>query len=918
MLSPFLIAVVAVGYLLTLFAIAYAVDRQPGHGAKAINSSLVYTLSLAIYCTSWTFYGSVGRAYKNGIEFMPIYLGPTLAFCLGWLLLRKILRVSKANRITSIASLISSRYGKSASLGGLIAATAVIGAVPYLALQLKAVSASFTTITGRSTLPIEPFSTPIFGDAGLWAAVLLTIFAMLFGSRSIQPGEHHHGMVAAVAFESLIKLVSLIAVGLFVGMALFDGFDDLFRKAAAIPDLESLVHFGGPSDHINWIALTFLSFAASICLPRQFQVMVVENVNERHLDRSLWLFPLYLFGINLFVLPIALAGRMLLPADADPDSIVLTLPLHASSPILAIVVFIGGLSASAGMIIVSTTALSTMVCNDLVMPILLQIRHRQLAARRDLIPLLLSIRRWSMAIIMGFGYVYMRYVGEDSPLVSIGLLSFVAVAQFFPSVLLGLFWRRATQVGASVGISLGILIWAYTLLVPSIANAGLLPDGFVVDGPFGIAVLKPYALFGMIGLSPVVHGLFWSMLANCGSLIGLSLLLRQTPIERAQAALFVDVFRGADAAQLWRRTAALPDLRTLVGRFLGHRQAEAAFLARARRRGLDPEGIEADAEMVLYAERLLAGAIGSASARVLVGSVVKEEPLGIAEVMRILDETSRVIEANRQLEEKSRALEVAGEELRRANERLKELDRLKDDFVSTVNHELRTPLTSIRSFSEILLDNPDLDVARRNEFCKIIVREAERLTRLINQMLDLARIQSGEIVARIAPIDLATVVRDATAAAGSLMRDKGIDLDFPTILGRYIVHADRDLLMQVVLNLLSNAAKFCPTVDGRVAISIVSPTAEWVELTVADNGPGIPRELREVVFERFRQVDNAVTGKPEGTGLGLTICRMIVTRLGGKIWIGDREEGGAVFTVRLRSTGADGTVSSDLAMQSAE
>ena len=900
MLNPVLIAAVAIGYLLVLFAIAYAVDRQPGHGARAINSSVVYTLSLAIYCTSWTFYGSVGRASKNGFEFLPIYLGPTLAFCLGWLLLRKMLRVSKANRITSIASFVASRYGKSASLGGLVAAVAVVGAVPYLALQLKAVSASFTTITHYTAVSVQPSPMPILGDAGLWAAVLLTVFAMLFGSRSIQPGEHHHGMVAAVAFESLVKLLSLFAVGIFVGFALFDGFGDLFRKAAAVPDLEPLFHFGGVSDQINWVSLIFLSFSASICLPRQFQVMIVENVNERHLDRSLWLFPLYLLAINLFVLPIALAGRMLLPADADPDNIVLTLPLLSGRPVLAIAVFIGGLSASAGMIIVSTTALSTMVCNDLVMPVLLKIGHRQLAARRDLIPLLLSIWRWAMVMVMGLGYVYMRYVGEEFPLVSIGLLSFDAVAQFFPAVLLGLFWRRATRIGALTGISLGFLIWVYTLLLPSIANAGLLPTSFIDDGPFGVELLKPYSLFGMIGLSPVVHSLFWSMVVNVGALVGLSLVSRQSPVERAQAALFVDVFRGAEAAQLWRRTAALPDLRTLVGRFLGHRQAEAAFLTRAQRRGLDPDSIDADAEMVLYAERLLAGAIGSASARALVGSVVKEEPLGIDEVMRILDETSRVIEANRQLEEKSHALEVAGEELRRANERLQELDRLKDEFVSTVNHELRTPLTSIRSFSEILLDNPDLDPERRREFSMIIVREAERLTRLINQMLDLARIQSGEIVAHSVPVNLFHVVRDAIASTSEVMREKDIAVEMSAHERDGAVLGDRDLLMQVLLNLLSNAAKFCPSVGGRVLISIHVPDAERVELTVTDNGPGIPRELREAVFERFRQVGSAMTGKPEGTGLGLTICRVITTRLGGSIWIEDNDGGGATLVVRLQ------------------
>ncbi|HEY1721263.1 MAG TPA: ATP-binding protein [Magnetospirillaceae bacterium] len=903
MVGPTLIAAIAIGYLLVLFALAYFVERQPGHGTRVINSSFVYTLSLATYCTSWTFYGSVGRASQGGIAFLPIYMGPTLAFCLGWVLLRKLLRVSRANRITSIASLIASRYGKSAGLGATITVVAIIGLVPYIALQLKAVSASFTIIT--SGIATQPGALPsqIFGDAGLWAAILLTLFAMLFGSRSIQPGEHHQGMVAAVAFESIVKLVSLIAVGLFVGFALFDNFGDLFRHAASKPDLAPLFQTGQTSDRLNWIVLTVLSFAAVICLPRQFQVMVVENVDERHLNRALWLFPLYLLAINLFVLPIALAGRLVLPAGADPDGIVLTLPLNAGHPVLAAVVFIGGLSASAGMIIVETTALSTMFCNDLMMPVLLRIGQRQLFARRDLIPLLLWIRRIAMMLVMALGYIYMRYVSEESPLVSIGLISFVAVAQFFPAMVLGLFWRRATRIGALAGVVAGFVIWAYTLLLPAFATSGLIPTSFVDHGLFGIELLKPYSLLGMTGIDPVVHSFFWSMLMNCGLLVGLSLFVRQSPIERAQAALFVNAFQGADAAQLWRRTATMPDLQTLVGRFLGHRQTEAAFLERAQRRGLDPESFEADAETVLYAERLLAGAIGSASARALVGSVVKEEPLGIDEVMRILDETSRVIESNRQLEEKSRALEAAGEELRRANERLQELDRLKDEFVSTVNHELRTPLTSIRSFSEILLENPHLNADRRAEFCTIIVRETERLTRLINQMLDLARIQSGEFPTHLAPIDLAEIVRDATAATSNVLSEKGIKLRIDAAPNTPMVQGDRDLLMQVMLNLLSNAVKFCPRDRGRVDISIAAANAEWVDLVVADNGPGIPPELHEVVFERFRQVGDAVTGKPQGTGLGLSICRMIVTRLGGTIRIDESASGGAAFRVRLRGLG---------------
>ena len=416
-----------------MFALAYWVDRQPEHGRRLIDSSVVYTLSLAVYCTSWTFYGSVGRASQTGIDFLTIYLGPTLAFCLGWLLLSKILRIAKANRITSIADFIASRFGKSAGLAGLVTVIAVISAVPYIALQIKAVSASFTLLTHYPDavpgVPIVPF----LQDGGFWATVMLTLFAMLFGSRSIHPGEHHQGMVAAVALESLVKLLSLSAVGLFVGFALFHGFGDLFVRAAKDPDIRALFRYQGVARNADWIAFTLLSFAAIVCLPRQFQVMVVENVDERHLDRALWLFPLYLLAINLFVLPIAIAGRLTLPPGTDPDNFVLTLPLAAGQNWLALAVFIGGFSASAGMIIVSAAALSTMVCNDLVMPILFRLRPREMAQRGDMIRLLLAIRRAAMAMVMVLGYLYMRYAGEEYSLVSIGLMSFAGVAQFFPA-----------------------------------------------------------------------------------------------------------------------------------------------------------------------------------------------------------------------------------------------------------------------------------------------------------------------------------------------------------------------------------------------------------------------------------------------------------------------------------------------------
>ena len=887
----------AAAYMVLLFAIASFGDRRAATGRSIINSSVVYALSLAVYCTSWTFYGSVGRAAASGLDFLPIYLGPTLVFCLGWVLLSRILRVSKAHRITSIADLLASRFGKSGAVAGLVSVIAVIGSVPYIALQLKAVSTSLNVLLEYQGSFGEGSQTAsVLRNTELWVAAVLALFAVLFGTRKIDASERHEGIVAAIAFESIVKLVAFVAVGLFAGLVLFDGFGDIFARAAVRPELAKLFDFGGPAASIEWIGLTFLAMAAIVCLPRQFQVMVVENVDERHLDRALWLFPAYLIAINLFVVPIALAGLLSAPAGTDPDTLVLTLPLAAGYNGLALLAFLGGLSAAASMVIVETVALSTMICNDLVVPMLL--RLGRLAA--DTRPVLLGIRRAAIGLVVLLGFAYVRVVRESYGLVSIGLVSFAAVAQFFPAIVFGLFWRRANRLGVLVGITAGFLVWAYTLLLPSFASVGWLPRELFEQGPFGISLLRPSTLYGLEGLDPVTHGLFWSMLFNITGIVGVSLFVEQSALERSQAALFVDYWRGAgrEEGRLWRGTAQISDLVQLVGRFLGEAQTRETFDAEARRRGRDPAALAADAETVRLAERLLAGAIGSASARVMVASVVHEEPIGTEEVMRILDETSQAIEYSRRLEQQSRALEATTAELRRANERLRELDRLKDDFVSTVSHELRTPLTSIRSFSEILLDNPTLEQQQRQEFLRIIVTESERLTRLINDMLDLAKIEAGKLEWHMQPVSASEVAREAAAAMGQLFRDRRVKLEVKLTDALSTTIADRDRLFQVIVNLLSNAVKFSPGDVGLVALTVENET-DGVRLSVADNGPGVAPNQREAIFERFRQVGDTLTSKPEGSGLGLAISRMIIEHFGGRTWVEDGPGGGAIFRVWL-------------------
>jgi signal transduction histidine kinase/Na+/proline symporter len=730
--------------------------------------------------------------------------------------------------------------------------------------------------------------------------MLLAAFTILFGTRHLDATERHEGLVAAVAFESVVKLLAFVAVGIFVTFSLYDGFDDIFSRAAQTIELGALLTFGSESGgYASWATLTFLSMAAIMFLPRQFQVTVVENVDERHLTKAIWLFPLYLLAINIFVLPIAFGGLLHFPGGTvDADTFVLTLPIVEGRPWLALFAFIGGLSAATGMVIVETIALSTMVCNDLVMPVLLRMKALRLTERRDLSGLLLGIRRGAIVLILMLGYLYFYLAGEAYALVSIGLISFSAVAQFAPAIIGGIFWKGGTRAGAVCGLAAGFLVWTYTLLLPSFAKSDWLPITFLSHGLFGTDLLRPQQLFGLSGLDDITHCLFWSMLANIGCYVGVSLVRGPSAAEHSQATVFVDALKHAAASgsRFWRGSASVNDLLALLGRFLGPERAREAFAAYAGGRGVrSPEALAADAGLVHHTESLLAGAIGSASARVMVASVVDEEPLDLDEVMNIIDEASQVLAYSRQLEQKSRELESATNELRAVNRRLQELDRLKDDFISTVTHELRTPLTSIRAFSEILNDNPQLEGEQRAKYLGIVIKESERLTRLINQVLDLSKIESGNAEWHSTEIDMREVIEDSVAAVSQLFKDGDIEVDVRIPDEVPPIVADRDRLMQVMLNLLSNAAKFCERPRGRVAVALARDGG-FLRVDVADNGIGISQADQDVIFDKFRQVGDTLTQKPKGSGLGLAISRQIIDHFGGRLWVKSRTGEGSTFS----------------------
>ncbi len=898
MLSGGFVALLATAYLGLLFAVARFGDARADAG-KSIISANVYALSLAVYCTSWTFYGSVGRATSGGLSFLTIYLGPTLMLLFVGVIV-KMIRISKAQRITSIADFIASRYGKSQLLAGLVTVIAVVGVVPYIALQLKAISASLGVLFPHADQSVLPW----WLDSTLLIAAVLALFTILFGTRHLDATERHEGMVAAVAFESVVKLVAFMAVGLFVTYGMFGGFSDLFQRAADSPELARLLQLDA-SRAGSWAAMVLLSGLAIIFLPRQFQIIVVENVDESHLRRAVWLFPLYLLLINIFVLPLALGGLLHFQGQGfNPDTFVLTLPMAHGAEALALLVFIGGLSAATGMVIVETIALSTMVCNDLVMPLLLRSTRKNGEKRQDLSGLLIGIRRVAIALILLLGYIYFRAAGEAYALVGIGLISFAAVAQFAPAMFGGMYWKQGTRAGAVAGLLAGFSVWLYTLLLPSFAKSGWIGSDFVEHGLFGFSGLKAQALFGLGGMDEISHCLWWSMLANMGCYVLVSLYSKRSALEVGQAEAFVDIFHHAGRdrdTRLWRGNTSVDELVELLERFLGPVRARQQLGNYAQGRGVsDWKSLPADAEFVHFAEAELAGAIGSASARVMVASVAQEEHIGLEEVFDILDEATQVRAYSKELETKQRELEAATAELREANDRLRELDRMKDDFISTVTHELRTPLTSVRALSEMLHDDPRMELTDRKRFLGIIVSETERLTRLINQILDMAKLESGRAEWTSSAVDIGQVAREAMDSLGQLFREKEVVLEGDIPARGPIVQADRDRLTQVMVNLLSNAVKFVPGGSGRVLVK-VAVDGRFVRVLVADNGPGLTREECALIFEKFRQGGNTMTDKPKGTGLGLPISRQIVEYFGGNLWVESEPGAGAnfIFTVPL-------------------
>ncbi|MBT8316089.1 MAG: sodium:proline symporter [Lutibacter sp.] len=865
-MNSFLVIAIIIVYLSAIFYVAYWAEKNSK--SMWVNNPYVYALSLAVYCTAWTYYGSVGLAATSGLKFLTIYLGPVIIIPVWILLMKKIIRISKGNKISSIADFISLRYGNDRFLGALVTVICVLAIVPYISLQLKAISETFNVITNHSLS-----ENSIFNDTTFYIAILLALFAAFFGTQKTDASERHKGIVTAIALESIIKLIFFLVIGVYVTFYLFNGPTDIYNKASVLPNFETQQSIQGIEDGFNWFFLSMLSLFAIMLLPRQFQVTVVENQREKYLKTVTWLFPLYLLLFNIFVIFIAWGGNIIFQnQDVSPDLFTLLLPLKNNHEFLALLVFFGGFSAAISMVVISSLALSTMLSNNLIIPYGFLRKYSKRESKEN-IGSIKKIRRIAIFSLIILAYLFYRSFTLNRTLVTIGLISFVIIAQLAPSFFGGLFWRRGSSKGAKYGIIIGFLVTVYTLVIPFTIDSQLIASSFINEGVFGIKFLKPYELFGLQIFEPVPQAFFWSIFFNLMVYVLVSVNKIGSYRERNFAEMFVDSNKYAslnEDAYVWKGEAYVSDIRKVLTRFLGEQRTERALNLFYLKYNIDNNVQIADARLVNFSEKLLTGSIGSASSRILISSVVKEEEISLKEVLNILDETQKATESNKQLQER---------------------DKQKDEFLDTVAHELKTPITSIRALSEILLEDESIESGVRNKFLSSILSESKRVNRLINNILDLEKLASGRGELILKTNSIKKTIKKSINAVNQLALSKNVEINSKEITDLKLIY-DEDRIQQVLINLLSNAIKFSDVNKGEVFVS-TTIYQNNIQISVEDNGRGIAKDELGAIFKKFYQAKNQTILKPLGSGLGLAISKQIIESHNGKIWAANRNPQGA-------------------------
>lgn len=886
MMSSFALFSVVLFYLALLFLVAYLAEKKKSK--IWINNPYIYALSLAVYCTAWTYYGSIGVAATSGLNYLPIYIGPIMIIP-AWIYINtRIVRISRVNKISSLADFISLRYGNSRSFSAIITIVCLFAIVPYIGLQIKAISETFHLVTET------PMSKDILTDNATFVVVLIALFSSYYGTRYVDASEKRLGIISAIALESFLKLFFIIILGFFVIYYVFDGFSDIYQKASQFKDFKEKNTFNGTEGAMNWMILCMISATAICILPRQFHTAIVENRQEKHIKTAIWFFPLYLLIFTVFIFPIAWGGRLIFDGQkVNPEFYSILIPQHFDNTLITVLVFLGGLSSCISMIIISAITLSIMLSNNLIIPYGLLGKFKSESEEQNTRNIT-NIRKFSIFALIIMAFAFYKYFILKTSLDSVGLISFVVIGQLAPSFFGALFWRRGSYKGAVIGLIAGLAICYFGLIIPQYY--------FSYNQEFKGVLREMYDAFGFftipyLGRIPQIF--FWSILVNTGLFTIISVSTKGNYRERNFAELYVDIdkyIQNHENAFIWRGTAYISDIQNILERFLGKSKTEQALRIFNLKYNIDSNTETADSRFIKFSENLLAGRIGTASAKILIEGVTKEDKISLKEVLNILEESQENISLNKKLTEQSEELQKLSDDLRTANENLIVKDRQKDDFLDSVAHELRTPITAIRSAGEILADDDDIPFDIKQEFLNNIITESDRLSEIINDILYLDKLQHGEILLSIQKNNIIETYKKALNPLLHLIQQKNIHLSEVNLLNQFIFEYDEARMIQLFQNIWGNALKFTDE-QGTIQTKLFEKESQLI-ISIFNTGKHIPEEDLEMIFDKFYQSKNQNILKPTGSGLGLAISKKIVQAHGGSIKA-ENSGLGVTFTISI-------------------
>ena len=869
-MSAYMIILITGMYLGILFFIAQW-GKNAGRAFLEKHSAIFYAMGICVYATAWTFYGSIGRAATHGLDFLAIYLGPILFLPVWWTVMRKIIRISKAQHLNSLADFITARYGKSWSLALLTTVLVVMAITPYLALQIKAISSSANVLLNDAT------ATPI--DIDLASTILLFVFALFYGTRFAFDPKQRNGLIATIAFESSVKVIAAFIGGAIIVYTYFDGPSAIYQESTTA-GLSNLLSIQSSSD---WMLMLIISGFAFFLLPRQFQMAVVSNKQEKDLRTAVWLVPLFLLLMNWWVVPIALGGNLRLPAGSNPDYYFLDLALN-SSPVMAGLVFLGGLAASTSMIIVSSSAVASMISSSMIMPLFIDNRW----GRKESITPVIS-QRIGLLVVFALAFSYHALIVQKESLVSIGMISFIGIAQLAPGFLAALYWRQATSKGVLAGLSVGFLLWLTAFGVPQ--WLGSRSDELLL-----------FNLFEQ--WSPLANISFISLGLNALIMSGISLIDSPSRLEKNQAEIFYNILNIEpsvyDNSNITSGKITYERLEKLLFRYLPDELVSETLFKRYTINRIKPKPFDpVPAHLVSYAERLLTQMMGPATARIALHKEFESETIDQFDIQDIIKETRETKQLNTALKEKTDRLAKLTGELTRANEQLHSMGKLKDDFLYTVTHELRSPLTAIRAQIELMRDEEDMPKEIRDQFLDATIGECIRLTALISNVLDIEKFESGNQQLSLSRVDLRNTLGTILDTQLFVAEQEGIsiEIDGPE---KVWTLADEKRITQVIINLLSNAIKYA---DRTVKVCFKEDAKNWL-IHVIDDGPGVPQDAVPHLFKKFYQSNDQTVKKRIGTGLGLAISENIIKAHKGTIELtSNTPEGNTTFTFTMSKYG---------------